>query len=244
MPGSKIANAEGASSGQAISFKNARDRQYVSNYSMQALLAAMKTAGTHHLQITSTYRSEAEQASIMYANVASRGSASHSMYGQRGRSIETIARKQVAEVEKKQAHAALRSRLFRNAAKTGELDPRMATGPEPVVTRTASQAISEMTLRIYDLEAHHGVGCVSLHQKDPNIVNTIDIGPRSIEPASTLKALVDALTASPYVARIGLPGGMPKRSAKHFAESVNCLHVEIPQPRTVRDGAPDVGNIA
>jgi hypothetical protein len=192
-----------------------RDPKYVSGYSMHIIRLAGSRAGVTSSWITSTYRSEEEQARVMLSNLKP---GPGSMYAGAGRRVEAIGKRFAVE-------RALHQRSHQHG-----FDSKPAS-----YTLKEDEVRSLMALKIHDLERHKGVGCVSHHQIDPQILNVIDIDPYVV-PNGNLIAFIKELTLSPGVSRVGLPGGVNAFSDKHFRESVRCLHVEIPQPGDFNKG--------
>jgi len=188
-----------------------RDRKYVSSFSMLTLKDLMKRAHVNSILITSTYRSEEEQARVMLSNLKP---GPGSMYAGPGRQVEQVGKRYAEERQTIQdgiAHG---------------FDPNR---PLPRLTETREQVECKMALQIHALERHKGVGCVSRHQQNPSVINVIDVDPMHLAPPNKLIAFIKELTKSASIQRIGLPGGVTPFSRKHFTESVRCLHVEILQ---------------
>ena len=198
---------------QTIEFAHPhRDAEYVSMFSRSVLKHAMMHCGVHRIIITSTYRSQTDQARVMLQNLSPGGG---SMYRGPGQAVEAVGKKFATE------RAVIQSGL------TSGFDPAK---PLRKYSQTQEEVADLMVLKIHAQERHEGVGCVSQHQQDPRILNVIDIDPAHVAPKGHLLSFIRTLTHMPEIKRIGLPGGVKSFSDKHFRESVRCLHVEIPQP--------------
>ncbi|MBA2920555.1 hypothetical protein GON01_02475 [Sphingomonas sp. MAH-20] len=195
-----------------IHFQHERDKRFVSQATLILLRNLMLKAKVSRIEITSTYRSPAHQARVMYQNLKP----NKTMYKEHGARVEQVAK----------------TIQFNDRVAPGLAHAiSMLPGVEPVgyTTHSKEQIITSMAHEIGRLEEKHGIGCVSRHQCDPSKLNVIDIASESVTPAKALHHFIEVLTASVSVSRIGLPKGSTAKLAKQFVETGACIHLEVPQ---------------
>jgi hypothetical protein len=228
---SGVAAGKLGGSGQAaqpsIVFSNpSRDESHVSGWTLALLETIMGRAGVKRIYITSTYRSPHDQARVMRVNLTGK----KSMYGGHGRRVEAVARN-IVLIDKVGA-------ILADAI--GKLPGVEPTG---YTMHSRDEIVASMAEEIEALERQHGQGCVSRHQIDPMLINVLDISSAAIAPRTALAPFIAALTAAPWIARIGLPKGSKATHSKHFVETQPCIHLEIPQPIDM-PSASRFGNVA
>jgi hypothetical protein len=188
-----------------------RDEGHVSSWTLALLGSLMATARVTRVYVTSTYRSPQDQARVMLGNLTP-GKSMYAGYGQR---VERVAQNIV---------------LIDNVLSIVS-DSLRESGfaAKPHVRHSRDDLVRAMASEIERLERHHGEGCVSRHQADPNLLNVVDLAAGAVTPQGRLSAFIDVLTRSPRIARIGLPKGSTATHGKQFVETQNCIHLEIPQ---------------
>jgi hypothetical protein len=189
-----------------ISFDNKkRDEKWVSSYSLNILRSIMASSGVTSIVITSTYRSEEDQARVMYGNLTP----GKSMYGGKGQAVEAVGLAMVEEAKRGCMHG---------------FSPNTGI-PTPSLIQAS------MAKQIHALEGKFGIGCVSRHQLRPSEMNVIDISERLVRPHKSIDDFIKILTASKFIERIGIPKGKKAISTKQFVETQHCIHLEILQPQ-------------
>ena len=168
-------------------------QSHVTDKSANVIASNMDASGNKSVKITSAFREPAKQANAMFNNIESKGVESQKrLYGSNG--------DQVIEV-------------YENAHTVENIASETITaltGVSVNVEFSDTAIKSMMTNKINEL----GPGNVSKHSSNPNVLNVIDISPRSVK---NLSSLTKSFQNDSNVSKVIPVGNDP------------ALHIEIPQ---------------